>query len=61
MLFWRAVDHQGELLESFVTRTRAKKAGLHFPRNATRKHGRPEAIATDKARYNIAAAKNAEG
>jgi len=29
---WRAVDHEGEVLESFVTRTRDKKAALKFLR-----------------------------
>jgi len=27
---WRAVDHEGEILESFVTKTRDKKAALKF-------------------------------
>lgn len=27
---WRAVDHEGEVLESFVTCTRDKKAALKF-------------------------------
>ena len=27
---WRAVDHEGEVLESFVTTTRARKAALKF-------------------------------
>ena len=27
---WRAVDHEGEVLESFVTKTRDKKAALKF-------------------------------
>jgi putative transposase len=47
---WRAVDHEGEVLESFVTRTRDKKAALKFLRKVLRKHGRPEAIVTDKLR-----------
>ena len=29
---WRAVDHEGEVLESFVTKTRDKKAALKFLR-----------------------------
>lgn len=44
---WRAVDHEGEVLESFVTKTRDKKAALKFLRKAMRKHGRPENIITD--------------
>lgn len=31
---WRAVDHEGEILESFVTRTRDKKAALTFMKKA---------------------------
>lgn len=27
---WRAIDHQSEVLESFVTKTRDKKAALKF-------------------------------
>ena len=44
---WRAVDHEGELLESFVTKTRDKKVALKFLKKAMRKHGRPEVIVTD--------------
>ena len=47
---WRAVDHEGEVLESFVTKTRDKKAALKFLRKAMRKHGQPAAIVTDKLR-----------
>ena len=36
---WRAVDHEGEVLESFVTKTRDKKAALKFLKKAMRKHG----------------------
>jgi putative transposase len=36
---WRAVDHEGEVLESFVTKTRDKKAALKFHKKAMRKHG----------------------
>ena len=47
---WRAVDHEGEILESFVTKRRDKKAALKFLRKAMRKHGRPEVIVTDRLR-----------
>ena len=47
---WRAVDHEGEVLESFVTSTRDKKAALKFLRKAMRKHGQPEVIVTDRLR-----------
>ena len=47
---WRAVDHEGEVLESFVTKARDKKAALKFLRKAMRKHGQPEEIVTDRLR-----------
>lgn len=54
---WRAVDHEGEVLESFVTKTRDKAAALKFLRKAMRKHGRPEVIVTDRLRSYGAALK----
>jgi putative transposase len=47
---WRAVDHEGEVLESYVTKTRDTKAALKFLRKAVRKHGKPEVIVTDRLR-----------
>jgi len=44
---WRAVDHEGEVLENFVTKTRDKKAALKFLKKAVRKHGSPEVFVTD--------------
>ena len=46
---WRAVDQEGEVLESYVTKTRDKAAALRFIRKALR-HGSPEAITTDGLR-----------
>ena len=54
---WRAVDHEGEVLEGFVTKTRDKAAALKFLRKAMRKHGRPEVIVTDRLRSYGAALK----
>ena len=52
---WRAVDQEGEVLESFVTKTRDKKAALKFLRKTMRKHGQPEIIGTDRLRsYSVA-------
>lgn len=48
--FWRAVDHEGEVLESFVTKTRNKEVTLKFPRKPMCKHGRPDVIVTDRPR-----------
>ena len=44
---WRAVDQEGEIFESFVTKTRNKKAALTFMKKALKRHGSPEAITTD--------------
>jgi putative transposase len=51
----RAVDYEGEVLESFVTRKRDKRAALKFLRKAMRKHGQPEVIVTDRLRSYAAA------
>lgn len=55
---WRAVDHEGEVLESFVTKTRDKKAALQFLRKAMKKHGRAGVFVTDKLRSYGAALKD---
>ncbi|MDK3075280.1 IS6 family transposase [Sedimentitalea sp. JM2-8] len=44
---WRAVDHEGEVLESFVTKTRDKKAALKFLKKTMKRHGRPHVFVTD--------------
>lgn len=54
---WRAVDHEGEALESSVTRARDKNAALKFLKKPTRKHGRSESTVTDKLRSYGAALK----
>ena len=47
---WRAVDHEGEILESYVTKTRDKAAALTFMKKAMKRYGRPEAVTTDGLR-----------
>ena len=54
---WRAVDHEGEVLESYVTETRDKAAALKFIKKALKRHGRPKAIVTDGLRSYGAALK----
>ena len=54
---WRAVDHEGEILESYITRTRDKDAALTFMKKALKRHGSPEAITTDGLRSYRAAMK----
>ena len=45
---WRAVDHEGEVLESFVTKRRDKKAALRFSRKSLRRHGLVDTIVKDR-------------
>ena len=47
---WRAVDHEGEVLESFVTKTRDKKSALKFLKKAIRKHGRARYLMLERWR-----------
>ncbi len=47
---WRAVDHEDEVLESYVTRTRDKAAALAFLKKAWKRHSRAETIVTDGMR-----------
>lgn len=47
---WCAVDHEGEILESYVTKTRDKAATLRFLKKALKRHGKVEAIVTDGLR-----------
>ena len=54
---WRAVDHEGEVLESYVTKKRDKKAALKFMKKAMRRYGSPNEIVTDRLRSYSAAAK----
>ena len=44
---WRAVDREGETLESYVTKMRGKKAALRFFKRALKRYGSPSAIVTD--------------
>ena len=50
LYLWRAVDHEGEVLESFVTKKRDKKAALKFLKKTMRRYGRPVSIVTDLLR-----------
>jgi putative transposase len=44
---WRAVNQEGEVLESFDTKTRDKAAALKFITKAMKRYGRTGAIVTD--------------
>ena len=47
---WRAVDHEGEVLESFVTKTCDKASALKFLKKAMKRCGKPEEVVTDRLR-----------
>jgi putative transposase len=54
---WRAVDHEGEVLEVFVTKKRDRKAALRFLKKVMKRYGRPQSIVTDRLRSYRAAMK----
>jgi putative transposase len=54
---WRAVDHEGEVLESFASKTRDEPAARKFIKAAMKRHGKPRAIVTDGLRSYAAAMK----
>ena len=54
---WRAVDHEGEVLESYVTKCRDRKAALKFLRKSMKRYGWPHVLVTDKLRSYGAAMK----
>jgi putative transposase len=45
---WRAVDHEGEVLEAVVTKRRNKSTALKVLRKLKKRYGRPRAIVTDR-------------
>src|SRR5271168_551995 len=52
---WRAVDHEGEVLETVVTVRRDKAAALKLLRRLLKKYGAPRSIVTDGLRAYSAA------
>ena len=54
---WRAVDHEGEVLETYVTKKRDRKAALKFLRKLMKRYGSPTVIVTDRLRSYGAAMK----
>ena len=54
---WRAVDHEGEVLEVFATKRRDRWAALKFLKRAMKRYGRPGTIVTDRLRAYGAAMK----
>ncbi len=54
---WRAVDHEGEVLEVFATKRRDRRAALKFLKRVMKRYGRPWTIVTDRLRSYGAAMK----
>ncbi len=54
---WRAVDHEGEVLEAFVSKRRDRKAALVFLKKIMKKYGAPKVIVTDRLKSYRAAMK----
>ena len=54
---WRAVDHEGEVLEVFSTKRRDRRAALKFLKRTMKRYGRPRSIVTDRLRSYVAAMK----
>jgi putative transposase len=55
---WRAVDHEGEVLEVFVTKRRDRAAALKFLKRTIKRYGRPWTLVTDRLRSYGAAMKD---
>ena len=47
---WRAVDHEGEVLESYVTTRRDRKGALKFLKKTMKRFGPPHVVVTDLLR-----------
>ena len=45
---WRAVDHEGEIIDYVVTKKRDRQAALHLMRKLLKRHGLPMKMVTDK-------------
>ena len=45
---WRAVGHEGEVLEVFATKRRDRRTALQFLKRAMKRYGQPSVIVTDR-------------
>ena len=45
---WRAVDHEGEVLEVFATKRQDRRVGLRFLKCTTKYYGGPASLVTDR-------------
>jgi putative transposase len=46
----RTMDHEGEILESYITKASEKDATLTFVKKALKRHGSPNTVTTDGLR-----------
>ena len=54
---WRAVDQEGEVLESYVTKKRDRMAAIRFLKKTMKRYGRPVVVVMDRLRSYRAAMK----
>lgn len=54
---WRAVDHEGEVLEAVVSKHRDRRAAHKFLKKPMKRHGRPAEVVAGKLRSHGAAPK----
>jgi putative transposase len=54
---WRAVDHEGKVLEAYVSKRRDRKSALVFLKKIMKKYGAPKVIVTDRLKSYRAAMK----
>ncbi|WP_240932797.1 IS6 family transposase [Pelagibius litoralis] len=47
---WRAIDHEGEVLEVLATKQRDRRAALKFLKRTMKRYGRPKVIVMDRLR-----------
>ena len=47
---WRAIDHEGTILDCYVSKRRDKRTALKVLRKLVSRYGRPQEIVTDKLR-----------
>ncbi len=47
---WRAVDHEGEVLDVYASKTWNRKAALRFLRRALKRYGSPHEVVADRLR-----------
>jgi putative transposase len=58
LYLWRAFDQEGEVLESFASKTRDKATALKFMKKLMKRHGPAKVITTDGLRSYKAAMKD---